>query len=194
MRLTVLVEIFLLKRGIDVDSHELGSEAWIERWRRYQRKPRRAATLAIGGHERRRPRELEGNLLIAPDSRGEDERDLVVAAFQDLSGAWRHAEADKITGHARERLAGEKFRHPGVMQQQADQRLARYLALYAVGEDCRGFGDERSRVARAATVADGAVGFEGKEAVPERGLRRARAAEMGNIGLDAGAEPGPRRE
>ena len=61
----------------------------------------------------------------------------------------------------------------------------------AVVEDRRGLGDERSCVARAAPVADGTVGRDGKEAVAERGLRRARAAEMGNIGLDAGAEAQP---
>src|ERR1700736_4705879 len=100
----------------------------------------------------------------------------LVAAFEDLRGAGRHAKAHEIAGQARERFVGERFGHPAVMQQKADQRLARYLSLYAVVEDRRGLGDERSRVARAAPVADGTVGPDGKEAVAERGLRRARAA------------------
>lgn len=33
MRLTIPIELLLLKSGIDVDPHEFGAEARIERWR-----------------------------------------------------------------------------------------------------------------------------------------------------------------
>jgi hypothetical protein len=37
MRLAIPVEIFLLERGVDVDSHEFGAETRIKRWRRDER-------------------------------------------------------------------------------------------------------------------------------------------------------------
>jgi len=110
----------LLQSGIYVYANKLGSKSRIERWRGDKSEFGCPSTTASCVNKRGRKKKKKKDLLIASNSRGEDQSDFVIVGLKNLVRRWRYAETDQMSRYSCQRFRSQGLRDLRVVYQQAN--------------------------------------------------------------------------